>query len=114
VECDPGSVSGLGGDAVFAMFDGVELVQLATDVHEADAGMRLHTRPNPVVDQLWITTDAPLLELRIIGMDGAVSDLPFAAHNGTAQVDVADLAPGAYVVWARTKDGLRTTRFIKL
>ncbi|HMC97718.1 MAG TPA: hypothetical protein VKG92_08700 [Flavobacteriales bacterium] len=114
VECDPGTVSGLGENQVWAMFDGVELVQISTGMGEADAGMHLHMRPNPVVDRLWIATDVPLLELRIISMDGAVADLPFTAYGSTTEVDVADLAPGAHVVWARTKDGVRTTRFVKL
>ncbi|MEO8589915.1 MAG: hypothetical protein ABI432_11130 [Flavobacteriales bacterium] len=115
VECDPGTVSGLGENQVFAMFDGVELVQLSTGIHEADAGIRLRTRPNPVADHLWVATDAPLLELRMIGMDGTVQrDLPFAGQGGTAEVDVSDLAPGVHAVWARTREGVRTARFIKL
>lgn len=114
VECDPGTVSGMGENQVFAMFDGVELEQLTTGVREADNRVRLHTRPNPVVDRLWVATDAPVLELRIIGMDGAVTELPFARFSGTAEVDVADLAPGAHMVWARTRDGVSTVRFIKL
>ncbi len=115
VECDPGSVSGNGSNQVFAMFDGVELTSLSTGVVRSDARRELHLRPNPVVDRLWVAADEPLLEVRVISMNGDVQHaLPFIARGGTGEVDVAQLAPGAHVVWARTATGVSTVLFIKL
>ncbi len=115
VECDPGSVSGNGSNQVFAMFDGVELVSLSTGIKDAGAAKQLHLRPNPVQDRLWVATGDPLLELLIIGMNGTVQGArSFTWSNGTAEVDVAGLAAGAHVLWARTAGGVRTARFIKL
>ena len=73
----------------------------------------LHLRPNPVVDRAWLAADAPLLEVRAIGMNGAVYTLPFSTRGGTAKVDVKGLDAGAYTVWARTGAGVSTARFIK-
>jgi hypothetical protein len=114
VECDPGTVSGNGDNQVFAMFDGVELAPLPTGVRSPEADRRLHLRPDPVVDRMWVAADGPILELRVIGLNGAVSQaVPFSGSGGTAEVEVEHLACGAHVLWARTARGVSTARFIK-
>lgn len=113
VECDTGTVSGLGDNQVFAMFDGVELVDLSTSVGEAASRPGLHTYPDPAQDRLWVAADEPIMELRLVTMSGAWSDAPLSAGYGTmAEVDVAGLSAGAHVLWARTASGVRTARFV--
>ena len=115
VECDPGSVSGLGTNPVFAMFDGVELVSLSTGVQETDGGMHLHLRPNPVIDRVWVAADEPILEVQVISADGAVrTAATFLAYGNNAEVNAAGLPAGAHVLWARTRNGVRTARFMKV
>lgn len=115
VECDPGTVSGNGENQVWAMFDGVELVQVATGVQEANDGVRLHMRPNPAVHRIWLASEEPMLELTIISADGGVErTLSFAGQRGAIEMGVQDLAPGAYLAWVRTVSGVRTARFVKL
>ena len=76
---------------------------------------RIMLSPNPVVDRLWMTMDEQPLEIRIINASG-VSEraLPFTWRNGTTELDASGLAPGAHTVWVRTKEGVRTARFVKL
>jgi hypothetical protein len=114
VECDPGTVSGNGDNQVMAMFDGVELVSEPTNVHVAPPSLQLHMRPNPVIDRVWVASEDPLLELRIIGMDGAVErTVPFVQRNGTIEMNVSDLPAGAHLIWARSHAGVSTMRFVK-
>ena len=115
VECDPGTVSGFGTNPVYAMFDGVELTSLPTGIKANDDAIKLQLRPNPVVDRLWVAAKEAILEMRVIGVDGAVQRaLPFTAASGTAEVEISDLEPGAHMLWVRTTKGVSTARFIKL
>lgn len=115
VECDPGSVSGMGSNQVFAMFDGVELVSLSTGVEEGHNSKQVHLRPDPAVDRVWVATGEPLLELRVIGINGGVQrELPFTASGGTAEVDITGLSSGVHQLWVRTASGVKSARFIKL
>jgi len=114
VECDPGAVSGMGSNAVFAMFDGLELTSLSTGVADASTRDAVHLFPNPADDVLWAATDAPVLEARVITAAGQVRSVDVqGGASGTWQVNVDELAAGAHVLWLRTPGGVRTARFVK-
>jgi len=109
VECDPGTVSGNGSNAVWAMFDGLELSSLSTAVQGAAQREAVHLFPNPADDVLWAATDAPVLEARVITAAGQVRSLDVqGGSGGTWRVPVDGLVAGAYVLWLRTPVGVRT------
>lgn len=115
VSCVPGMLGLMGSITTYAMFDGVELTEVTTGIPGFHAPLRLHLRPDPVVDHLWVAVDAPLRELYAVGMDGKVHrSIPFTMSGNTAELDVSSLHAGAYVLWVRTSDRVGTERFIKL
>lgn len=71
-------------------------------------------RPNPVMDELTITSPAsPVRTLAIVATDGRVL-LQFAGQSGLITMDVAALDPGLYVVRAELLNGrAANTTFIK-
>ena len=114
VECDPGTVSGNGSNAVWAMFDGLELSSLSTAVQGAAQREAVHLFPNPADDVLWAATGAPVLEARVITAAGQVRSVDVqGGAGGTWRVPVGGLAAGAYMLWLRTPVGVRTARFVK-
>lgn len=114
VECDPGTVSGLGENQVMAMFDGVELADLSTSVGGPDQGPELHLWPSVVQERLWVASDEPLLELRIVEMSGSMRHREAVTlRHGAMELDVSGLRAGAYVLWARSASGVVAERFVK-
>jgi hypothetical protein len=112
VECDPGTVSGMGNNQVFANFDGLELTSLSTGVHVAtERPLALH--PNPVAGQLWMAPADGLSEVKAISSEGAVHELSFSHSGSTAVIDATGLASGVHMLWARYADHVRTARFVK-
>ena len=114
VECDPGAVSGLGGNQVWAMFDGIELTSLSTSVTGPTAPQPLRIRPNPVIDRLWVAMDEPAEDVQVIAADGSVHSPLVIDHGNTLEVDVTGEASGMHVLLVRTATGVRTARFVQL
>jgi hypothetical protein len=113
VECDPGTVSGMGTNQVFANFDGVELTSPATGAHDATSAT-LPVHPNPAMDRLWVACEEVPLEVRVIGLgDGSSRTVPVIDRSGTMRIDVSGLSAGAYAIWVRVPNGVRTSRFVK-
>ena len=115
VECDPGTTSGMGSNQLFAMFDGLELNDVSTDVPDAAASATLNIHPDPVHDRIWVASPDPIEEVRVVDLGtGSVRPLPHILRGGTAEVDVTGLVPGAYMLWVRSAHEVRTGRFVKL
>jgi hypothetical protein len=74
----------------------------------------VHLFPNPAEDVLWVATEAPVLEARVITATGQVQAVDvLGGASGTWQVSVEGLAAGAHVLWLRTSNGVHTARFVK-
>lgn len=82
-----------------------------TSVPELDRS-ELRVHPNPATDRIIFTMDAGdrPAELRLFDSQGRLARTTISA-NGT--LDIRDLDNGPYLLQVRTKDGVRTARFIK-
>ena len=93
---DPNLAFQIGGGAV-----GVEEATLST----------LSIYPNPVIDNLFITTDATNIEqITIYSVSG---QLVMTAATNDKTVDVSALTEGVYVLQIQTENGISTQRFVK-
>ena len=67
--------------------------------------------PNPVIDNLFITTDATNIEqIMIYSVNG---QLVMTAATNDKTVDVSALTEGVYVLQIQTENGISTQRFVK-
>ncbi|MEO8067410.1 MAG: hypothetical protein ABI599_06925 [Flavobacteriales bacterium] len=115
VECDPGTAGGMGTNQLFAMFDGLELTDITTDVSDRTEADPLVLRCNLVGDRLWFACGSAVQEVRIIEAgSGRSIHTSFEAQGTTNVVDVVQLSAGPSVLWVRTNAGIRTARFMKL
>lgn len=70
--------------------------------------------PNPVENQLFVTTESSVEEVSIFTLTGAlVSQQTTINGQQTSSIDVSELNSGVYFVRIKTNDGERVERFIK-
>jgi Secretion system C-terminal sorting domain len=92
----------------------VLVAEFSTSVHEQARGQgQLRLLPNPVSDQLMITSDGTIQAITIVASDGReVMHRSMRSANST--IDVADLSAGSYFLLATMNNGSTTReRFIK-
>ncbi|HRT52763.1 MAG TPA: T9SS type A sorting domain-containing protein, partial [Flavobacteriales bacterium] len=86
--------------------------EFSTGVQE-QGDQAVHLQPNPVSDVLGITSSANITSLRILAADGR-EVLAQSVRTATAEVNVAELKAGAYLLIATFADGTEAhERFIK-
>jgi hypothetical protein len=78
------------------------------DVKTNKSNSTIAIYPNPVADQLTITSMEPVLNISVISMTGAV-----VIESQDTKIDVSALSPGAYGIRIRTSEGEETLRFVK-
>ena len=91
-------------------YNGLEVVQSAAvnDVNVAN----LNVYPNPVYDELNITSESNINKVEIYNATGqAVKSINMSTSR--ASVNVADLQPGVYMVRIFTDKGIATSKIIK-
>ena len=69
--------------------------------------------PNPVEDNLIITTDAVVEHIIVYDMYGRHQVIKSPSHQGNLTIDVSDLNNGVYFVKITTDKGESTKLFIK-
>jgi hypothetical protein len=75
---------------------------------------KLHSRPNPATDNLWVDLSEAPLSITAIDATGRSIQLPtFHQTGSTLEVDVSSVPPGLCVMLLKTNSGTRTLRFIK-
>ncbi|MFT6849951.1 MAG: PKD repeat protein [Sphingobacteriales bacterium] len=88
----------------------VELIQ-ATGIASAEASFDLVIAPNPVRNQLKITSSEEIKQLEIYNLQG--QRLFFAENKNTQQsIEVSSWAKGVYVLKAFSQNGIAVSRFI--
>jgi hypothetical protein len=66
--------------------------------------------PNPAKDVLRINTNQSIEEITIYNVSGA---LVKTIINSTSSINISDLNKGMYLLFVKTADGIKQTRFIK-
>lgn len=87
-----------------------------TGVPDGDtAAMTFTVAPNPTDGFLTVTNARGRIEhITIMTLDGrTVREVVVAPNKGTQRLDVRDLAPGTYLVWARGGETRGAVRFVK-
>lgn len=114
VELDPGTASGGSGNSLFAMYDGLELINLSTGDAAPMPSRELAARMNVAQDRLWLGCDEAIIAVRLVELgSGRSFAMPLYTSRTTVEVDLRAFASGAYAVVAVTASGLRTARFVK-
>ena len=70
--------------------------------------------PNPAKEQLTISTDKPLHNLRIFSISGRlITNKNNLTGANYGQVNISNLQPGVYLLQAESSKGFKTIRFVK-
>ena len=73
----------------------------------------LHVSPNPAVSVVKIESSSPIEALNLYNSAGQNLEVSFTVSGNTAQVNVAELPKGIYVVEITTAEGSTKERFVK-
>lgn len=92
--------------SVTTILDEIELLNVAEN-----SKTDMYVFPNPVSEQLNIAIEATITKLNIYDSSGRNCSISLDANKNTA--DVSALAPGIYLIFAETSDGILKSKFIK-
>lgn len=91
----------------------IDNVVLASDMNVSDLeSVKVSVYPNPVVDQLNISSKQNIKEVKIFNVNGQLV-LNTKANNNTTSVNVSSLKSGVYVAQITTDKGTETIKVIK-
>lgn len=90
-------------------------INAVVGVKDALSGPKLEIYPNPVTDRLMVRMSEGSLEgvLRIYSLTGIlVTEMPLTT-SALAEINIGDIAPGAYIILCETTEGTFTRKLIK-
>ncbi len=100
-----------GGD-FSAMYPYIISLDLTTSIGGPVDHMQLSVHPNPVADQVTITSSDRIENIRIIDNAGREVSAPIVRRNDGLQIDARSLAPGAYTINGTVGNKPATAKFI--
>ncbi|GHT61817.1 hypothetical protein FACS189451_04680 [Bacteroidia bacterium] len=108
------STSGVGGDFDFSAISKLTFSETGTtEIISPPEVSTLKLYPNPVRDELFVTSDSKIESITVFGLQGNVL-LRSNGQSSTAKLSLGFLPKGIYVIQVKRTDAISNQKIIKL